>query len=175
MTRTVIKTAMTEQTAHNTAAPRTEVRGMDLPKRASRLYHVWFSPKRRAHALQGDVLSCVLQSIDQIAREHHIFLIEREGSAEHVHLLLRLPNELTLPQAMRYLKGASARHIFQLIPELRADIGSNHFWQRGYGARSVEAGAIPTIRSYIRQHRSNDSGAADFSPRDGHLYEERPQ
>ncbi len=79
---------MTEQTAHNTAAPRTEVRGMDLPKRTSRL---------------------------------------------------------------------------------------NHFWQRGYGARSVEASAIPTIRSYIRQHPSNDSGAADFSPRDGHLYEEGPR
>ncbi len=120
---------------------------------APRLYHIWFSPKRRTRALQDDVRSYVFQSLDRIAAEHNILIIEAESLPDHVHLLLRLPQTLTLPKAMRYLKGASARRIFQLMPELKSDLQSNHFWQRGYGARPVEPGAIPTIRRYIRQHR----------------------
>ncbi len=148
---------MTERPSQRVGAPRTEVRGMDLRSPASGIYHVWFSPKRRAHALQGDIRLHVLESLDQIARERHILLIECESLPDHIHLLLRLSEALTLPQAMRHLKGASARRIFQLMPELRSDLNSDHFWQRGYGARPVEIGAISTIRKYIKQHRSDDT------------------
>ncbi len=147
---------MTERPSQRPGAPRSEVRGMALRGAASRLYHVWFSPKRRKHALQGEIRSHVLESLDQIARERHIILIECEGLPDHIHLLLRLPEALTLPQAMRHLKGTSARRIFQLMPELRSDLNSDHFWQRGYGAKAVEPGAIPTIRKYIGQHRPNN-------------------
>ena len=142
---------MTERPS-SVSTPRTEVRGMarrDTP----RLYHIWFSPIRRTHALQGDIRSSVFQSLDRIATEHNILIIEAESLPDHIHLLLRLPEALTLPKAMRYLKGASARRILQLIPELKSDLQSNHFWQRGYGARPVEPGAMPTIRRYIRRHR----------------------
>ena len=146
---------MSERCAKS-GTPRTEVRGMALRGAASHLYHVWFSPKRRRHALQSDVSYCALQSLDQIAKMHDILLIERESLPDHIRLLLRLPEALSLPQAMRYLKGASARRIFQVMPELRSDLKSNHFWQRGYGARAVGPGAIPTIRRYIRKHGSNN-------------------
>ncbi len=145
---------MTELPSQDAGAPRTEVRGMKSGD-ASRLYHIWFSPKRRIPALQGDIQSRVFQALDQIAKEHNIFLIERESLPDHIHLLLRLPEQLSLPQAMRYLKGASARRIFQHIPELRLHLNSDHFWQRGYGAKPVETGAIPAIRKYIQQHRSD--------------------
>lgn len=153
MTANVRKTAMTERASQSTAAPRTEVRGITSSD-SSRLCHVWFSPKRRTHALQGDIQPCVFQALDQVATEHNILLIERESLPDHIHLLLRLPESLALPQAMRYLKGTSARRVFQLMPELKSDLKSNHFWQRGYGAKTVEPGAIPSIRRYIRQHRS---------------------
>ena len=153
MTPNVTKTAMPERAPKSTAAPRTEVRGITSSDR-SRLFHVWFSPKRRSHALQGDIQSCVFQALDQVATEHNFLLIERESLPDHIHLLLRLAESLALPQAMRYLKGTSARRVFQLMPELRSDLKSNHFWQRGYGAKTVDPGAIPSIRRYIRQHRS---------------------
>jgi putative transposase len=135
-------------------APRTEVRGMDR-RDAPRLYHVWFSPKRRIHALEGDIRSCILQSLRRIATDHNVFLIEGASLPDHIHLLLRLPEALTLPNAMRYLKGASARRVLQLMPELRSDLQGNHFWQRGYGAKAVEPGAMPTVRTYIRRHHAN--------------------
>jgi REP element-mobilizing transposase RayT len=144
---------MTERPS-SVSTPRTEVRGMARGD-APRLYHIWFSPKRRTHALQGDIRSSVFQSLDRIATEHNILIIEAESLPDHIHLLLRLPEALTLPKAVRYLKGASARRILQLMPELKSDLQSNHFWQRGYGARPVEPGAMPTIRRYIRQHRPN--------------------
>ena len=54
---------------------------------------------------------------------------------------------------MRYLKGASARRVFQHFPELKLDLGNDHFWQRGYGFKLIDPGALASIRAYIRAHQ----------------------
>lgn len=156
--------------------PRTEVRGMAESAEQPRIFHVWFCPKRRARALEGDIRTEVFRSLNEIARDREMQLIARGSLPDHIHLLLRLPAKLTLSQAMRYLKGASARHVFQTIPELKGDLRSEHFWQRGYGAKAVEPGAVPTIREYIRDHDAPESleprtsvrGAALHRDRQGH-------
>jgi len=125
--------------------PRTEVRG-------SHAYHVWFSPRRRKPALQGDIASAATRLLKDIAAQRNIELLECEPSYDHVHLLLELPPDITLPKAMQYLKGASSRHLFQEFPGLKLDLGHNHFWQRGYGARPVPADGLKVVSYYIRAH-----------------------
>ena len=127
--------------------PRTEVRG------SNSVYHVWFSPRRRKAALQGDIAGAAADALRAIARRRGIHILECETYFDHAHLLLQLPENATLPQAMRHLKGASARYLFQTFPELKLDIGHDHFWQRGYGARAVGPGQLKTVRAYIRAHR----------------------
>jgi REP element-mobilizing transposase RayT len=51
---------------------------------------------------------------------------------------------------MHDLKGASARRVFLDFPELRLDMGSNSFWQRGYGYRLVPGDQVETVLRYIR-------------------------
>jgi REP element-mobilizing transposase RayT len=51
---------------------------------------------------------------------------------------------------MNHIKGASARRIFQRVPDLKVDAGVNSFWQTRYGFKVIEPGAVPTVRKYIQ-------------------------
>lgn len=131
-------------------SPRTQVRGS-----AHRIYHIWFSPRRRKAVLQGDLATAVTRLLAAIAAQRGITLLECEPSYDHVHLLIALPANVSLPESMRYLKGASARYLFQQFPELKLDIGHDHFWQRGYGSGLMAPGGLGAVRRYIREHRAN--------------------
>lgn len=130
------------------ATPPTEVGGLD-----KRIYHAWFSPKRRKETLHRDVDITIKGTLAFIAGQRGIDLLECETHSDHVHLLLRLPSGMPLAQAMRYLKGASARYVFQQFPDLKLDLRHDHFWQRGYGFKPIHPGAIASVRTYIRAHR----------------------
>ena len=59
-----------------------------------------------------------------------------------------------LPSAMHLLKGASARSVFQAMPELKLDLGTESLWQRGYAFRPVDARALPTVLKYVRTQQA---------------------
>ncbi len=131
--------------------PRTEVRGLMTPT-----FHVWFSPRRRKAALQGDIATAARDLLLAIARERGIEMLECQPTLDHVHLLMRLPPLMSVAQALQLLKGASARRLFQEFQGLKLDLGHDHFWQRGYGYRFVHPSAIPAIRKYIRRHERHE-------------------
>jgi len=57
---------------------------------------------------------------------------------------------MTCRRQMKALKGKSAHRVFEAVPELKLDGKTKNLWQRGYGWKTVEPGAEPTIRRYIR-------------------------
>ena len=113
-------------------------------------FHVWFSVKYRLDALQGENRDIVLSTFSRVAKDASINLMEVEGIHDHVHMLLQVRDDQTLPVVMKRLKGASAREIFEQVPFLRLDMHSNSFWQRGYGHRLLTPKEIPIVRRYIR-------------------------
>ena len=119
----------------------------------STYWHVWFATKNRKWLLQGDVEKDMKQAIADVARRHGITLLEHETVVDHVHLLLELERERSLSRVMHLLKGRSSRKVFQRFPELKLDAGVNHFWQRRYGAKSVEPSALATTARYIRTQK----------------------
>jgi putative transposase len=114
------------------------------------LFHVWFSTKKRAEALQGERREFVLDAFNRIAKDNEIDLIESEAQFDHVHLLLRVPDEAGLSRAMMLLKGVSAREVFEKEPELRLSMRSLVFWQKSFGRRPVPEDQLETVRKYIR-------------------------
>jgi putative transposase len=116
-------------------------------------YHVWFATKRRKWLLQGDIDQAVKGFIREAAHEKGISLLECESAIDHVHLLLRLRPDQTLPRAMNLLKGVSSRRVHQAFLELKLDSGSDHFWQRGYNFVIVEPGSLTTRLRYVRTQK----------------------
>jgi REP element-mobilizing transposase RayT len=113
-------------------------------------YHVWFSTKGRKEALQGDVGGEVRRLLIDTARRAGIRLLELALVFEHCHLLIALTDEQALPTVMHQLKGATSRYVFLRFPELKLDMRSNAFWQKGYGRREVSPEDVARVRNYLR-------------------------
>lgn len=72
---------------------------------------------------------------------------------DHVHLLVEAENGARLSKAVHLLKGASARRLLELVPDIRVDAGVNHFWQKRYGSKPVAARALASVANYIRTQK----------------------
>ena len=72
-----------------------------------------------------------------------------EAVEDHVHLLLDLQGNQSLSVVMHDLKGASAREVLRLFPDLRIDLAASSLWQKGYGWRLVPEGQTEAVRRYI--------------------------
>jgi putative transposase len=113
-------------------------------------YHVWFSTKGRKPALVEDIDQMVRSSFADVAARTGVEIVEIETALDHIHLLVALNADQTLPAVMHDLKGTAARAVFKAYPELRLDMGSNSFWQKSYGARLVPAEQLESVRRYIK-------------------------
>lgn len=69
------------------------------------------------------------------------------GTADHAHLLIALPSDVTLAKALQVLKANSSRW----IGEHRIDFA----WQEGYGAFSVSASNAPAVGDYIEHQEEH--------------------
>ena len=116
-------------------------------------YHVWFSPKRRKWLLQGDIDDSIRGLLQETAKEKGRKLLELESVIDHVHLVLELPPNESLSRAIKLLKGVTARRVFQKLPQVKLDAGTNHFWQRRYGSKMIPEGAVDNVRAYVRTQR----------------------
>jgi putative transposase len=81
-------------------------------------------------------------------------LVECNGEAEHVHLLVHLPPTVTLSRLVNSLKGVSSRRLRQAFPEL-----ARHHWPArrlrsgSYFAGSVGGAPLDVLGAYIEQQR----------------------
>ena len=128
--------------------PRNELRGLN---ERPRLYHVWFSTRRRKRLLAGDVETQVRQMLRRIAADKGIDLRLCETMVDHIHLLLSA-NPQGLSRHVKLLKGISARRLFQQFPDLKLDADTDHFWQRGFGYREL-ADDSEGVAWYIRTQK----------------------
>lgn len=117
------------------------------------VYHVWFATRRRKWLLDGELEERTKELLWEIAVASDITLLAAETMVDHVHLLIRLHDGQNLSSCMHRLKGASARRIFQEMPELKLDAHTEHLWQKRFGSKLVPLAAIPTVKRYIETQK----------------------
>ena len=81
-------------------------------------------------------------------------LLECNGEAEHVHLLVTYPPTVQLSRLVNSLKGVSSRRLRQEFPELaRHYWRARRLWSGSYFAGSVGGAPLNVLRAYIEQQR----------------------
>ncbi|MFZ0912552.1 MAG: IS200/IS605 family transposase [Candidatus Korobacteraceae bacterium] len=106
----------------------------------STLFHIVFSTKERQPAIAEPAklwtyMAGVARNLD-----YEAFAIG--GTQNHVHLLVRLPSDVSVSQAVQKLKSNSSRWL--------RENGRWLGWQEGYGAFSVSASNVDAVRHYIQ-------------------------
>ena len=79
-------------------------------------------------------------------------VVEFNGEANHVHLLVNFPPKVALSKLVNSLKGVSSRRMRQEFPELaRHYWRARRLWSGSYFAGSVGGAPISILRQYIEQ------------------------
>jgi len=104
------------------------------------LLHVVFSTKNRAPLIRN--LGALIKNFRGIARNKNIDVLAAGGTANHVHLLLRMPPVRPVSESMRDLKANSSRYMNEVA-------GGGFAWQDGYAAISVSPSQVTAVRRYI--------------------------
>lgn len=114
----------------------------------------------RLPLLTPEIEAPVHAAIVARCRELNGIPLEIGGTANHIHLLVRLPATISLAQLAMEMKGASSHLVnHQLVP------GSDFHWQGAYAAFSVEAERVANVRAYIRnqkRHHAQDELVAEW-------------
>ena len=107
----------------------------------SSLFQIVFSTKQRAHLIPPDHQSRLWNYLAGIARNHGMQMLAVGGTGNHVHMLVVLPSDMALSDAVRTLKANSSRWMRE-ADRLFA-------WQQGYGAFSVSPSQLDRVKQYI--------------------------
>ena len=106
----------------------------------STLFHVVFSTKERQPAISDPPK--LWAYIAGVARNLDYEALAIGGTQNHIHLLVRLPSDVSVSQAVQKLKSNSSRWL--------RENGLWFGWQEGYGAFSVSASNVDAVRHYIQ-------------------------
>jgi putative transposase len=116
--------------------------------------HLVFLPKYRHAVINERVLSVLKAAWQQVCSDFECELRGVGWEADHVHLLVGYPSEVTLSKLVNSLKGVSARRLRASdFPEVRSKLWGEHFWSPSYCAVSCGGAPLETVKRYIQaQH-----------------------
>jgi len=107
----------------------------------SSVFHVVFSTKQRTQFIPASAQPRLWNYLAGIARNHGIHALAIGGTENHVHLLITIPPDTALADAVRTLKANSSR--------LMRESSALFAWQEGYGAFSVSPSQLERVKRYI--------------------------
>lgn len=113
-------------------------------------YHVVFAPKFRRKVIYGQLKRDIANILSMLCKRKGVEIIEAEMCPDHVHMLVRIPPNISVSSFMGYLKGKSTLMIFERHANLKYKYGNRHFWCRGYYVDTVGKNA-KKIQEYIQE------------------------
>ena len=111
-------------------------------------YHVVWVPKYRRDVLTGEVAQAVAELIDAICKENAWPVLAKEIQADHVHLFVSIPPAVAVSDAVKVLKGTTARKLFARFPALKKRLWGGHLWSPSYYVGTAGNVSAETIRKW---------------------------
>lgn len=118
-------------------------------------YHIVFTPKYRRKIIYNKLRRDIVQIIKDLCKWKGIEIIEGKAMPDHIHILVKIPQKMSISNFMGYLKGKSAMMIFARHGNLKYKFGNNNFWSTGYYVSTVGLNEA-TIAKYIREQDTYD-------------------
>ena len=118
-------------------------------------YHIVFAPKFRRKVIYGQLKRDIANILSMLCKRKGVEIIEAEMCADHVHMLVRIPPNISVSSFIGYLKGKSTLMIFERHANLKYKYGNRHFWCRGYYVDTVGKNA-KKIQECIRNQIQSD-------------------
>jgi REP element-mobilizing transposase RayT len=109
--------------------------------------HAVYATKGRKDLIPQEFEKRLFSFVASVAKNHRVPLLAIGGMSNHNHVLFALPPAMDVPEVIRTLKSNSSRFMNER--------GFEFGWQQGYGAFSVSASQLGTVKNYIRSQREH--------------------
>lgn len=114
-------------------------------------YHVVWCPKYRHDVLAGEIALAIEHLLDSLCLERGWPVIAKEIQPDHIHLFLSIPPAQAVADAVKILKGVTARSLFQQFPALKKRLRGGSLWSPSYYVGTAGNVSAETIRHYIER------------------------
>ncbi|MBT41224.1 MAG: IS200/IS605 family transposase [Idiomarina sp.] len=112
--------------------------------------HLIFTTKYRRKLFDGYMIEQLREAFDSACEKLECDLLEMDGEADHVHLLIAYPPKLAISVMVNNLKSVSSRRIRILNAHIPRQSKSAALWSRSYFACSAGGATIETLREYVQ-------------------------
>lgn len=124
-------------------------------------YHLVWITKYRKKVLKGQVGLRLRELVRQICTANDVIIESGSVQADHTHLLVSVPPNLSVSKLMQLLKGRTSRKLMQEFEPLRREFWGPHLWARGYFAASTGNVTDEIIKQYIESQGQQPSTEQD--------------
>ena len=124
-------------------------------------YHFVWVTKYRKKVLRGEVGERVRELVREVCRTNDIEILQGSVTADHVHVLLSCPPNLSPSKIMQYIKGKSSRKLMAEFRHIKKQYWGRHFWARGYFVASSGNVTDEAIAEYIRNQDGTEPSDGD--------------
>lgn len=114
--------------------------------------HLVFVTKYRHPVFSNRHLARCEEIMRSVCQDFEAELVEFNGEANHVHLLVNFPPKVAVSKLVNSLKGVSSRRLRQEFPDLVQHYWrAQRLWSGSYFAGSVGGAPLSIVRQYIEQ------------------------
>ena len=120
-------------------------------------YHIVWRVKYRQKILVDDIKNDFIDIITNICKNNNYELVEINTDLDHVHMLLGLSPQDSIPVVMKTLKGVSARLLNSKHKnELSKVLYDGHIWSPSYYIATTSDNVMDNIKEYIINQGNED-------------------
>lgn len=117
-------------------------------------YHiVWVTKYRKpifSETIAPEIKNYLLQTLQKL----DMYPLAMEVMPDHIHLLVDCKPQLRLSDAIKVLKGNTARWLFIQHPEIKKQLWNGHLWNPSYFVATVSERTLEQVNCYINSQKS---------------------
>ena len=116
--------------------------------------HLVFVTKYRKKIFNKDCILILESLFSKVCDDFDAQLIEIDGEADHIHLLIHYPPKVALSKLVNSLKGVSSRMLMLHYPTIKHYYYNDVLWSPSYFAASCGGASTSIIKQYIEQQQT---------------------
>ena len=116
--------------------------------------HLVFVTKYRGKVFDSDAIERLKIVFQKVCLDFEAELVEVNGEAEHVHLLINYPPKHSVSSLINSLKGVSSRLLRRERPDIEKRYWKNVLWSPSYFAASCGGAPLNVLKQYVEQQKT---------------------
>ena len=116
--------------------------------------HLAFATKYRRKVFYGDALPRLQAIFEKVCSDFQAQLVEMNGQAEHLHLLIHCPPKHSVSSLVNSLKGVSSHLLRIECPDMEKRYWNHVLWSPSYFAASCGGAPLSIIKQYVLQQKT---------------------